>query len=198
MTSVNESETPAERCSTLCGMCASCVFAPEPPGSARCLWTVSDELRRNFIVGLILRCTSVNLLQSIQEALSFTSWDFFNYGRSESLICVQNNLSSTRNRASDEKPLGLEVNEIWDWFTGSSDMTKSRYLLRLFSFCDSELLRMAANLTNVLLVRQQRGLLQIDGKEKKSDHFISPLKISFTRLQGCNYYVLPIDVDRVP
>lgn len=172
MTSVS----PAEHCSTLCGMCSSCVFAPEPPGSARCLWTVSDELRRNFIVGLILRCTSVDVLQTIREALSFTSWDFFNYGRSESLTCVQNNLSSSRNRASGGKPLGLEVNEIWDWFTGSSDVTKSRYLLRLFSFCDSELLRMAANLTNVLLVRQQRGLLQIDGKGKKKKN---PLNISF-------------------
>lgn len=166
MTSVNKSETPSERCSTLCGMCSSCVFAPEPPGSARCLWTVSDELRRNFIVGLILRCTSVHVLQTIQEALSFTSWDFFNYGRSESLTCVQN-IPSTRNQASDGKPPGPEVNEIWDWFTGTSELTKSRYLLRLLSFCDSELLRMAANLANVLLVRHQRGLLQIDGKRKE-------------------------------
>lgn len=177
MTSVDE--PPAERCSTLCGMCSSCVFAAEP-GSARGLWTLSDQLRRNFIVGLILRCTSVDVLQTIRDALSFTSWDFFNYGRSETLTYVQNNLSGTRNRESDGKPLGLDVSGTWDWFTGSTDVTKSRYLLRLFSFCDSELLRMVANLTNVLLARQERGLLQIDGKEKKMGNFISPLKISFS------------------
>lgn len=176
MTSVNE--PPAERCSTGCGMCSSCVFAPEPPGSAGCLWALSDELRRNFIVGLILRCTSVDVLQTVRDALSFTSWDFFNYGRSESLTCLQSSLSGTRNRASGGNPPGLDVSGIWDWFTGSTDVTKSRYLLRLFSFCDSELLRMAANLTNVLLLRQQRGLLQIDGKEKKiQPHF--PLQDSF-------------------
>lgn len=164
MTSVNKSGAPAESCSTLCGMCWSCVFAPEPPGSARCLWTVSDELRRNLVVGLILRCTSVNVLQTIQEALSFTSWDYFNYDRSESRTCVLH-FSSAKNQAWDVKPEGLDVAEIWAWFTGSSHATKSRYLLRLFSFCDSELLRMAANLTNVLLVRQRRGLLQMDGKD---------------------------------
>lgn len=164
MTSVAESESAAEPCPTLCGLCSSCVFAPEPPGSG--LWTVTDELRRTFIVGLILRCTRASVLLTIQEALSFTSWDFFNYGRSESLTCDRSNLSRSRKRASGGKAQGPEVDEIWDWFTGGSDATKSRYLLRLFSFCDSELLRMAANLTNVLLARQQRGLLPIDGKEK--------------------------------
>lgn len=172
MTSLNERGSCT---STLCGMCWSCVFAPEAPESARGPWTVSDELRRSFVVGLMLRCTSVNVLQTIQEALSFTSWDFFNYGRSESLTC----LSSPRTRASDGKPAGPEVKEVWDWFTGTSDMTKSLYLLRLFSFCDSELLLMAANLTNVLLVRQQRELLQKDGKENKNRQLHVPLKISF-------------------
>lgn len=174
MKSVNDGKTPTERCSALCGMCPSCVFAPEPPGSDHCLWTATDDLRRKFIVGLILRCTSVNVLQTVREALRFTSWALFNYGRSESLSGVENNPSSTRNRAAEGKPLGLDVNGIRDWFTSSSDTTKLRYILRLLSFCDSELLRMAANLTSVLLVRQQRGLVHTDGKErKKTTYFLS-------------------------
>lgn len=167
MDSVNDREAPAERCSTLCGMCPSCVFGPEPPGSDRCLWTVNNDLRRKFIVGLILRCTSAKVLQTIQEALRFTSWTLFNHVRSEIPSCTEIRLARTGTRASDGEPLGLDVNKIFDWFTGSSDMTKSRFILRLFSLCDSELLRMAANLTNVLLARQQQGLTQIDGKEEK-------------------------------
>lgn len=160
---VNDSETPAERCSTLCGMCPACVFGPEPPESDRCLWTVKDDLRRKFIVDLILRCTSVKALQTIQEALRFTSWTLFNHVRSEIPSCIDIRLARTRTR----EPLGLDVNKIFDWFTSSSDTTKSRFILRLFSLCDSELLRMAANLTNVLLARQQQGLTLIDGKEQK-------------------------------
>lgn len=164
MNSVNDSGTPAERCSTLCGMCPACVFGPEPPDSHRCLWTVKDDLRRKFIVGLILRSTSVRVLQTIQEALRFTSWTLFNHVRSEIPSCIDIRLARTRTRVSDGEPLGLDVDKIFDWFTGSSDTTKSRFILRLFSLCDSELLRMAANLTNVLLARQQQGLTQIDGK----------------------------------
>eukprot|EP00066_Takifugu_rubripes_P012639 XP_011601905.1 PREDICTED: CMT1A duplicated region transcript 1 protein [Takifugu rubripes] len=162
MNSVNDSGAPAERCSTLCGMCPACVFGPEPPDSDRCLWTVKDDLRRKFIVGLILRCTSVKVLQTIQEALRFTSWTLFNHVRSEIPSCIDVRLARTRTRASDGEPLGLDVNKIFDWFTSSSDTTKSRFILRLFSLCDSELLRMAANLTNVLLARQQQGLTHID------------------------------------
>lgn len=163
MKSVSDSKSPAELCSTLCGMCPSCVFAPEPPGSEHCLWTASDQLRRDFIVALVLRCKSVSVLQTIQEALSFTSWTLFNYGRSERF---QNSPTSVRKPASAGKPLGLDVEKIWDWFDSTSDLTKSRYILRLFSFCDLELLRMAANLSNVLLVRQQRENRHKEGKKR--------------------------------
>lgn len=164
MDSVNDSEG---RCSTLCGMCPSCVFGPEPPGSDRCLWTANNDLRRKFIVGLILRCqgSSVKVLQTVQEALRFTSWTFFNHLRSVVPSSTEIRLARTGTR--DGEPLGLDLNKIFDWFTSSSDTTKSRFLLRLFLFCDSELLRMAANLANVLLVRQQQGLTQTDGKEEK-------------------------------
>lgn len=184
MNSVNDSETPAERCSTLCGMCPSCVFGPNPPGSDRRLWTVNDDLRRKFIVGLILRCTSVKVLQTVQEALRFTSWTLFNHVRSEIPSCIEIRLARTGTRVSDGEPLGLDVNKIFDWFTSSSDMTKTRFILRLFLLCDSELLRMAANLTNVLLARQQQGLTQIDGKENKQTKlFVYPFGVLSLMLQ---------------
>lgn len=185
MKSANDRKTPTERCSALCGMCPSCVFAPEPPGSDHCLWTATDDLRRTFIVGLILRCTSVDVLQTVQEALRFTSWPLFNYGRSESPCCIGNKPSSIGNRASGGRPLGLDVNGIRDWFTSSSDVTKLRYILRLFSLCDSELLRMAANLTSVLLVRQQRGLVHTDGKEQQNKTQQNKTKHNKTQLAFC-------------
>lgn len=114
-------------------------------------------------MGLIAGCTSVGVLQTIQEALRFTSWTLYNHVRSEGQSGIEDRPAGVRTPAADGTPLGLDVEEIWDWFSSSSDLTKSRFILRLFSLCDSELLRMAANLTNVLLVRQQQG--HIDGKE---------------------------------
>lgn len=171
----SDDESTSEPCGTMCGICPTCAFAPDPPGSTRRLWSASDEFKRKFITGLILRCTSIQVLRNVQDALSVTSWNLFTYARSKSQTWRPDYLSRSPDRALHGKPLGTDVNEIWDWFTNSPDWTKSRYLLRLFSFCDSELLRMVANLSSVLLVRQKRGFLQSNGKNTQFT------KIAFVR-----------------
>lgn len=166
----------AEGCLNMCGMCPSCAFAPKPPGSTHCSWRVSDQFKRRFVVELILRCRNNNqVLQRIQTVLGVTSWTLCTYARSRrSPTSPEDYSCRSTDRALDGKPLGLDMNEIWDWFTSSPDWIKSHYLLRLFSLCDSELLRMVANLTSVLLVRHKRGFLQSNGKNKNRNIMIRP------------------------
>ncbi|XP_029312353.1 LOW QUALITY PROTEIN: F-box/WD repeat-containing protein 10 [Cottoperca gobio] len=152
----------AEGCLSMCGMCPSCAFAPKPPASTRCLWKVSDEFKRRFVVALLLRCRNTQVLENIQSVLGVTSWNLLTYARSRSPTALEDFPCRSSDRAPDGKPLGMDLNEIWDWFNGSPDWIKLRYLCRLFSLCDSELLRMVANLTSVLLVRQKRGFLQFN------------------------------------
>lgn len=153
-----------EACVNLCGMCPSCVFAPKLPGSTQCLWTVSDDFKRRFLLGLILRCKSVQVLKDVQRMLSVTSWTLFTYGRSRRPTSAQLRSRRSPDGAQRAEPPGPDVRVIWEWFTSSPDSIKSRYLRRLFSLCEVELLRTVANLTSVLLVRLQRGFLQSDGK----------------------------------
>uniref|UniRef100_A0A8C4GEP3 F-box and WD repeat domain containing 10 n=1 Tax=Dicentrarchus labrax TaxID=13489 RepID=A0A8C4GEP3_DICLA len=156
----------AEGCLNMCGMCPSCAFAPEPPASTRCLWTVSDEFKRRFLVELLLRCRNTQLLENVRNMLGVTSWTLFTYARSRSPTSPQDfPCRGGPEGALDGKPRGMNMSQIWDWFNGSPDWIKSRYLCRLFSLCDSELLRMVSNLTSVLLVRQKRGFLQFNGKD---------------------------------
>ncbi len=154
-----------ERCVIMCGMCPSCVFAPEPPGATLRLWKASDPFRRKFIVKLVLRCSQDSeVLESLQRALSATSLNVFTYARSRRPSAAEVFPRRSADRAPDEKPHGVNLNDIWDWFDSSTDCRKTLYLYRLLSLCDSELSRMVANLTDVLLVRQKRGFLQFNGK----------------------------------
>ncbi|KAM7370542.1 hypothetical protein PAMP_010078 [Pampus punctatissimus] len=153
----------------MCGMCPSCVFAPKPPGSTQCLWRVSDEFKRRFVLELLLRCKSVQVLEHVQCVLGVTSWTVFTYARSRSPSSPQDFPWRGSDRASDGKPLGIDVNEIWDWFSSSPDWIKTRYLCRLFLLCESELLRMVANLTSVLLVRLKRGFLQFNVSSRNTN-----------------------------
>lgn len=155
----------AEGCLYMCGMCPSCAFAPKSPASSRCLWKVSDEFKRRFMVELLLRCKHIQVLESIQSVLGVTSWTLLTYARARSPTSPQDYPCRGTGRPQDGKPLGMDMNEIWDWFNSSPDWMKSCYLCRLFSLCDSELLRMVANLTSVLLVRQKRGFLHFNGKK---------------------------------
>lgn len=155
----------AEGCVSMCGICPTCVFASSPPGSSRCLWKVSDEFKRRFALTLLLRCRSVQVLESIQGVLrGATSWTLHTYARSRSPITPQEHPFRFSHLGHDGKPLGVNQKEIWKWFSSSPDWVKSSYVCRIFSLCDSELLRMVANLTNVLLVRQKSGFLEFNGK----------------------------------
>lgn len=155
------------RCPNMCGVCPSCVFAPEPPGSVHCVWTLSDSFKRSFVLGLILRCEDIQVLQEVLSTLDLVLWNLFSYARSETPRAPRNPLHSER--ALDGTPLGANVTGIWDWFSDSPNLIKTGYLLRIFLRCDLELLRVVVNLSSVLLSRIRRGLfLASDGNYKRS------------------------------
>lgn len=159
-------------CLNMCGMCPSCVFAPRPPGSIQCVWKVSDGFRRRFVLELISRCRNTRLLQRIQSVLGVTSWSLFSYSRSRSPTCPPGHrCHSADTERCGGSPAGVDAKEIWDWFGSSPDWITSRYLCRVLSLCDPELLRMVTNLTSVLLVRQNRGSLQFNGKKQQHRSF---------------------------
>ncbi|XP_034564715.1 CMT1A duplicated region transcript 1 protein [Notolabrus celidotus] len=164
--------TPAAGCVSMCGMCPSCAFAADPPCSVQCPWEVSDDFKRRFLVGLLLKCRDINMLENIQRALGVTSWTLFTYTRSRSRTSPQHHPGPTKDRGQHGRPVGMDLNGIWSWFNSSAEWLKLRYLCRLFSFCDSELLHVVSNLTSVLLVREQRGVLlpNVSSKNKKQHH----------------------------
>lgn len=144
------------RCPNMCGVCPPCVFAPEPPGSTHCLWTLSDSFKRTFIQELILRCIDAQVLQEVLATLGLLTWNLFTYARSESPSSPQKFLGS--DRVLHTTPLGADVTWILDWFSDSPDLIKTGYLLRIFLRCDLELLRVVVNLSSVLLARLNRAL----------------------------------------
>ncbi|KAK7919251.1 hypothetical protein WMY93_010535 [Mugilogobius chulae] len=151
--------TETTPCAFLCKMCPSCVFAKTPPISTDPLWTVADSFQRRFLMDLLSRCKSPQVLEKILRVLDLTSWSVFTYSRSQKLTSSEPSISAK----SQEKPLGFNGHDIRQWFDSSPDWIKSHYICRLLLRCDNDLLRALANLTNVLLIRQKRGLLTFEG-----------------------------------
>ncbi|TKS89550.1 F-box/WD repeat-containing protein 10 F-box and WD-40 domain-containing protein 10 [Collichthys lucidus] len=200
---------PAEGCVNMCGMCPSCVFAPAPPGSVQCVWRASDEFKRRFVTELLLRCRNTGVIESIQRVLEVRSWTLYTYARSRSPTSLQDYTRSSSSSARvglDGRPLGLDMRGIWGWFNSSPDWVKTRYLCRLLSLCDSELLRMITNLTSVLLVRQKRGFLQFNVSSRSTnqdseDPALMVVPGSLKSLSGVSRYrdfigCLPVDLSK--
>ncbi|XP_076007887.1 F-box and WD repeat domain containing protein 10B [Genypterus blacodes] len=153
--------TKADGCLYMCGICPPCVFATRFLESTESLWNAADACKRRLLVGLLLRCSNVKMLERTQRARQIAPW--LTYARSRTPMSPRDmkNLKPTRAKKGDL--LETDLSPIWNWFTRSPDRVKSNYLGRVFSRCDPELLRMLGNLTGVLLVRQSRGFLQFNG-----------------------------------
>ncbi|XP_078147049.1 F-box and WD repeat domain containing protein 10B [Centroberyx gerrardi] len=164
-----------------CGSCQSCAFATKLSESSQWLRQATDECKRRLLVGLLLRCRSVRVLESIQTVLQVTSWKGFTYARSNRPSLTQDTVSCSPDRALNGNLLGMEMVETWDWFSSSPDWIKSKYLFRVLSLCDTELLRMLGNLTSVLLVREKRAFLQFNARSSQHN---APSELESVGLRG--------------
>uniref|UniRef100_A0A4W5PRK3 F-box and WD repeat domain containing 10 n=1 Tax=Hucho hucho TaxID=62062 RepID=A0A4W5PRK3_9TELE len=167
----------------ICGNCQSCIFTSKLHDSTQWMSRARDSSKRRFLTGILVRCQSVEILETIQRVLQVTFGKDFTYTRSRQKPSVSEDMTTwSQDRALDTKLLGMEMVGTWDWFSRSHHWTKSNYLLGILSLCDTGLLHMLGNLTSVLIVRAKRGFLQHNGTVQKL--FVSGL-LDKTSLNNC-------------
>ncbi|XP_019711782.1 CMT1A duplicated region transcript 1 protein [Hippocampus comes] len=169
-----------------CGMCPSCLFCgtrtSQPSPSPLNLWKISDGSRRSFVVGLLVRCGSVPVLENIQSSLRLTSWNLLSFAPTKGKTLPE--LYARLDCKTRPSPL---IREIWEWFDRSPEWVQTRYLCLLLLQCDPELLSMANNLIGVVVTRLQR---QLDVKNSTSKQSNSASKDDSTK--DAIFPVLPV------
>ncbi|XP_035657132.1 F-box and WD repeat domain containing protein 10B isoform X2 [Oncorhynchus keta] len=147
----------------ICGNCQSCIFTSKLQDSTQWMSRAGYSSKRRFLTGILVRCQSVEILETIQRVLQVTFGKDFTYTRSRQKSSVSEDMTTwSQDRALDTKLLGIEMVDTWDWFSRSHHWTKSNYLLGILSLCDTGLLHMLGNLTSVLIVRAKRAFLQLN------------------------------------
>ncbi|KAK6301661.1 hypothetical protein J4Q44_G00277140 [Coregonus suidteri] len=145
----------------ICGNCQSCIFTSKLHDSTQWMSRAGDAPKRRFLTGILVRCKSVEILETIQRVLQVTFGKDFTYTRSRQKPSVPEDMTTwSQDRALDTKLLGMEMVDTWDWFSRSHHWTKYNYLLGILSLCETELLHMLGNMTSVLIVRAKRAFLQ--------------------------------------
>lgn len=152
--------TPDLRCEKqtdlvpVCYRCKSCILSWKIFSTREWFVRASQATQRTFVMGIINRFESHDLLKYSWNLLQAIDTKDFTYSRS----CVSSTFraSSALDRAMDPQKLAQSMADLWRWFVGACFWTKANYILLLLQMCDSQLLLMAATLIRILLLRWTR------------------------------------------
>ncbi|CAL8283038.1 unnamed protein product [Merluccius merluccius] len=151
-----------------CGRCAPCRLAAALADSAAWMARASRAAKGAFLAGLLARCRSVAVHEGIRDGLRATSGKDLTYARSKRPGSADDVTTTTTTAMMttrwSRQPSGADMAETFSWFSRSPDWVKSSYVTRVLSLCDTGLLRVLANLNDVLLARQRRACLVRHGE----------------------------------
>uniref|UniRef100_A0A674J405 F-box domain-containing protein n=1 Tax=Terrapene triunguis TaxID=2587831 RepID=A0A674J405_9SAUR len=140
----------------VCQICETCVLAWRVFSTKEWFLRASDVSQRKFLVGIVKRFNSLDLLNYAEKVLQTSHGKDFTFSRSRITPSLKEDMTtSTSDRALNIVTLEKAMSETWKWFKNSSYWTKANYTLLLLQMCNPKLLFIAANLVRVLLVREQ-------------------------------------------
>ncbi|KAJ8363117.1 hypothetical protein SKAU_G00119480 [Synaphobranchus kaupii] len=140
-----------------CGSCQSCICVTKLRDTTQWLMHARGALKLKFLTGVLLRCKSVDILESTQKIIQVALGKDFTYARSRQKPRFQSALTTRRshNGTIDGKSFQTQFLETWDWFGCSKYWVKANYILGLLSLCDTQLLPALGNLIRVLIARER-------------------------------------------
>ncbi|KAJ7316130.1 hypothetical protein JRQ81_002292 [Phrynocephalus forsythii] len=173
--------TPDLRCEKqtdlvpVCHRCKSCILSWRTFSTREWFLRASHASQRQFLVGIIKRFKSQDLLNYTWNLLQPTNSKDFIYSRS----CANSSLTacSALDRVLDPQELEQSMADLWKWFLNASFWTKANYILLLLQMCDPQLLLMASSLIRLLLGPDEKPVFTKEETEAdQSQHVGIPLK----------------------
>ncbi|XP_061086546.1 F-box and WD repeat domain containing protein 10B [Conger conger] len=167
-----------------CGSCQSCVCVNKLHDTTQWLEKAGGALKLKFLMGVLIRCKSVDILESTLKIIQVALGKDFTYARSRQKPKAPDDLTTWSHSGTiDRKWLGTTVLETWDWFSGSKYWVKANYIIGLLSLCETGLLQALSNLTRVLIEREKQASLLPDSVA--GDHELDASSIPESRYSFC-------------
>ena len=146
-----------------CGVCEDCCLGAKLNHTKEWFCRCGEPVKRKFILGLVQRFDSMDLLEYVTSLLQSFQYKDFTYMRSRSKPSLMVDTSSPpTNHALNEDELLQTIDDYLEWFSGSTYWTKANYLLGLMQLCDTHLLHILATKTRALCERERRRQRAMD------------------------------------
>ena len=140
-----------------CGICEDCCLGAKLKHTKEWFCRCGEPIKRRYILGLVERFDSMDLLEYVTSLLQSFQYKDFTYMRSRSKPSLIIDTSSPpTNHALNENELLETIESYLEWFSVSTYWTKANYLLCLMQLCDTHILHIVAVKTRALCEREHR------------------------------------------
>eukprot|EP00061_Rhincodon_typus_P014627 g41763.t1 len=136
-----------------CGSCYTCTLQLRLASTKQWFLRAGDMTKQQFLIGLVHRVDSLDLLLQLDRLLQPTLGKDFTHSRSSANPSLPEDFSTlSSDRSLNKLDLHGYVASTWEWFTGSKHWTKTNYLLGLFQLCDIKQLHNIGNLIRTRII----------------------------------------------
>lgn len=168
----NLGQAPLLRCvntdkATTCSECETCKLIVKIRDIKQWFPRLGDHSKKRFMLGLMQRTHSAELLKQVVTLLQPVLCKDFTYSRSRtnpSLPTDTPTLSS--DRALVPKKVDNYISSSWQWYADSNYWSKSNFALGLLQMCDAHLLHVIGAQARTLLMSEERAAQEFDGMSK--------------------------------
>lgn len=165
----NLGHAPQLRCvntdkSTSCSKCEACQLIVKIREIKQWFPRFGDHSKKRFMLGLIQRTHSAELLAQVVKLLQPLLCKDFTYSRSRtnpSLLTDTSTLSS--DRALAQKDVDHFTVTSWQWYAEANYWSKSNFALALLQMCDAHLLHTIGAQARTLLISEVKAAEEFGG-----------------------------------
>lgn len=150
---------------TVCGKCDGCVLQMKITPVKAWFNRAGDQTKRRFVLGLLRRLHSVDLVKYVINLLQPLMCKDFMYARSRSKPSLPTDSANLSNdRALNVIELEKSIANTWDWFQSASYWIKSNFLITILQECEQHLLFLIINQAKTLLTSEEAAFIPIGMK----------------------------------
>ena len=149
---------------TECGHCDSCLLLNKIREFRQCFFRFGDHSKKRFMLGLLKRMRSIDLLKNTVLLLQPTLSKDCIYSRARTNPSLDTDSASvSSDRAMSAQKVEETTMSNWDWFSCASYYMKANFALCMFQMCDIHLLHTVFTQAKTLLASEMKAAEALQG-----------------------------------
>lgn len=149
-----------------CGECEICFLSDRMKNVKEFFFKMGDYFRKRFMLGLMRRFYSVDLLYQMVSLLQLLFCKDFIYFRSRVVSSLDTDMIIfSSDRVMDLMEVERFITGIWMWFQKVMYWIKVNFVLFLFQFCDSFLFYILSLQVRIFFIIEEKVMLIVVGKK---------------------------------